>query len=161
MSRVPSGLLELMSSKPMSPSNDGYDLPTSKLLSKNLSKKSLAPSIMPGGAITLDPPSRGEISHGLMSPVLNRNVSSKSIATMMTVAETEANRRKKNHHAKVRSELKDKKNSAMDGMEMKHIVESEATYERVLEEPNCLLPSLNDRSVIDLVQSPLQEVVGR
>lgn len=93
----------------------GYELPQNKLV-KNISKQSLAPSIMPGGALTdvmRSPASRSPSAATQLLP-LNRYVSNASLETLLTVADTDNSRRKAVHKHFVKKALT---HSKQDGAE--------------------------------------------
>lgn len=150
-----------------------FDLPHHKLLQKHQSKVSLAPSIMPGGDIATSVSVRHAIRsiHGPGSPYsgntsrdmrIQRHLSSKSIATILTVQASEQKRKKVMQKRELREQLENAK-SVADTIRMEKLREGpknrDAAYSQVLEDTNCLLPSLYDPRIAEMI-TPIHEVIG-
>jgi len=173
-----------MKNDPVNP----FDLPRSKVLTKNNSKVSLSPSnIMPGGGIKeLDIEMRQLIEKGdflknmggaggsgprdlsrnyskaTLEPNLNRNLSQKTIATLMTVQETDVSRKKSIKKLQALQKLQHAQDSSAAETQMNKILENTAGddyYGKVLNNLNFVLPSLFNSNVAS-VAMPEHEILS-
>lgn len=92
---------------------------------------------------------------------IGRHLSNKSIETLISVQENEIEQKKVKLRNNLKRKLQEKKKDA-DTITLKSKAEmKEEVFHRVLEDPNCILPSLFDPKIVNMINSPtFSEVIG-
>lgn len=149
-----------------------FDLPRNKLITSN-SKVSLSPSnAMPGGALRdrdirrrhkFIKPKKMTKHHSkqTLEAGLQRNLSQKTIATLLTVQEIDYSRKREMKKHEILRKVQQEKEEDVETRfaPKKENAVSAKQYGRLLEDQYCVLPSLFDEQIAKIV-SPESEIIA-